>query len=362
MRHCNSLYYIILSILILFVCAAALTDDVCADSGKLNLRLAFLPFQDTSSRNLDLKTPAMLKKALAGSKFLKFVPVEISTEKIYQIDPLILRTGLDGANKQGDIFWSIRPEIMTQVSSIPDADFLVSGILTGSGQEKTLYINVSERSGSVREMAFHCNVPDSKTGDVCIDEMAGDISGWLYKIYALSEAEEYIRRYKGRIDTYDDTVRKLQVRLKALPGSIPIGGLLLDMYIEKRARHEDEIRAIGTGLIRDLEHAGPDDIRYLLSLSLHPFDGVAIQYEMDARWQDAVELREKALKVFPYWSGVHRTALGGDYFRIAEVLEEAGDAESALVSYRKSLRYLSNANALYNETLMRINNLTTRDR
>jgi tetratricopeptide (TPR) repeat protein len=96
----------------------------------------------------------------------------------------------------------------------------------------------------------------------------------------------------------------------------------------------------GLMIITLLEHSDDEDVRYLLSLSLDPFDAAADMYERIGNWESAIAIRKNALRLFPFKSGLHKKGLGRNHYFLARSFEEKEQKKKAVENYKIAVTYL----------------------
>ncbi len=99
------------------------------------------------------------------------------------------------------------------------------------------------------------------------------------------------------------------------------------------------------------------DTRYLLSLSIDPFDAIAEVYEEEKAWENAIEIRNKALELFPYKPDSHKKGLGRDYYFFALSLKKEGYNAKALENYKKAMNYMSTSSKYFKQVKESIDTL-----
>ena len=98
-----------------------------------------------------------------------------------------------------------------------------------------------------------------------------------------------------------------------------------------------------------VEKGGDADLPYLLSRDIDPFEVAAGAHERKEEWQEAILLREQALKIFPANFEVHKRALGESYYALGSSHEKEGRPEQAQDAYERALRYLTLSSEFYEQ-------------
>jgi tetratricopeptide (TPR) repeat protein len=173
----------------------------------------------------------------------------------------------------------------------------------------------------------------------------------------LNTAEEDIRQYKGDMISHDMAISKMKKHISAVPESIPLRGLLLDLYLEDKDRNRGDILDYGLKIIDLMKETENADTRYLLSLALDPFDAVAAVYEKKQEWDNAIVVRDKALRSFSYNLELHKEGIGRDYYFLAKSFEEKGSREKAMESYKTAVTNLQPSSDFYKQAMDGIDRL-----
>lgn len=289
---------------------------------------------------MDLAIPAVLDADLVKYDFISTVPVEIVQEKVYDLNPEYLWTGVEGGEAQGGILWKIEPEIILRVNSALSADYSIYGDISGYGDVWNADIQLFRKDRINAEHSFSASGTRRDERPEKLKKLADDIAAWLKKEYTLTEAEETVRRYLGNIIVRERAIQGISAFVREYPDSVPLRALLLDLYLRDRENYENEILKEAAGIMRVYRAEDESDTRYLLSLSMDPYDAAARVMEKHSDWVRAIQVREEALKAFPFRADMHRENLGKDYLQKAGALEGKGDISGALESYKNALMYL----------------------
>ena len=341
---------------ITFLCVLPLLCARADDSVKKS-RLSIVPFQDTRSGALNFEISGILQRELSGYAFIEIVPLDADYTELYDMEPSYVWTGMEDGKKEGGIFWNINRVIVEEVRAGKDAAYSVFGNKTSEGEKWNLAVYLTGPSYS--EPVF--SVSREGTGEKELVERLGEISReiaeWLKTDWVLGEAEEDIRRFMGHMLSYAEVLRKMEKNVGAHPESVPLRALLLDLYLKEREEYRDKVLEEGLTIVNLINPSDDRDIRYLLSLNLDPFAAAAEVFEERKDWRNAIELRNRALKIFPYKSGSHREGLGKDHYFFGEMYEKQGEHSKAGEHYYRAMEFMTASSEYRNEVLKGLSRL-----
>lgn len=349
-------YFLPLLVLLFFLLHPAYAYD------EIRLRIAVFPFNDMNSKTLDLNIPLVLSSELSGYEFIEIVPVETITKRLYEIKPSLLWTEKNSGKERGGILWTIQPKVIEEVNKNVSAEFSIYGDLTRFGDAWRIDSYIIEGTDSGKRKSF--TITGLKDNEIPekLSELAKLVTDWLREKNVLHEAEEYVRRYMGGTYTYPVVLEKMKGLVKSFPESIHLHALLIDLYLKQKPEYGEEIIQEGLKVISLYDPKKEDTTRYLLSLNLDPFDVIAEIYEDRLDLEKALSIRNKAIEIFPYRTGVHKEGLGKDCFLIAQIFEKKDQKSKALESYEKALSYLAPSSMYYKKATEGINRLKERSR
>lgn len=322
--------------------------------------VAVYPFNDLRTRSLNLDIPAVLSSELAAEDFVELMPIEVVRKRIYDIEPSFLWTGKEGDVKEGGIAWRIEPLIVEEVRK-RSSDYFIN---------YSVYGDISEFSNRWRVDLFvvkESYFKELKTFSVSgekgiplsgrITSLAKDLSTWMKKEYALLRAEEEIRDYKGGLYSHNVAVKIIHTLSGSYPRSIPIHGLLLDLYLESPEAYEQEILKESGTIMEMIEGADKKDLRYLLSLDIDPFDSAARIREKEKNWKRSIDIRDRALQLFPFKKDLHKRKLGESSYFYAVQLEKRGSVREAVDYYGRAISLLDRSSEYLHPATERYNRL-----
>jgi hypothetical protein len=314
------------------------------------IRVAVYPLNDIGERTLDHEIASLIRRNLAEETHIEIIPVDTIRHTVYIIEPSLLWTEKKGVTPKGGILWDITPTIIEEVSVSLSADFSLYCNIIKEEDTWSVEIVISEGPQEGKMKSFTLAGLQERNVEEKITALSRDIHSWLMKESMLIFAEEEMRRFMGGMSTYSSVLKKIGGYVESYPVSIPLQSLLLDLYLQKEEINTEEIIREGRKLTDMIISASQDDIRYILSLSLDPFDAVATVHEKRGEWEKAIELRKKAIDVFPYKSRDHKLSIGKDYFIMASGLEEKGRLAKSREHFNDALAYLSPSSEYYEKT------------
>jgi tetratricopeptide (TPR) repeat protein len=309
-------------------------------------RLAVFPFIDAESHMLRMNISSIFQRELLKYDFVEIVPLEREGDDIYEIEPSHLWTGVERGRKQGGIIWNIRHQVIEEIRAAKNAEYAVSGSVLRSGGQLKMEVRVTktERILSKEQVpAFSTGAaePTYKELSEKVPDLASAIADWLKKEHMQGKAEEEMRQYLGRIISYADTVNALEGYVREQPRSIPLRALLLDLYLKEKTKYQQKILEEGLTIVELFKTAEMSDTRYLLSLSIDPFDIAAEAYEENGDWENAISMRERALVLFSFRKRKHRDGLARDLYILGQAYEKKGHTARAFEHYNRAREYVS---------------------
>lgn len=313
--------------------------------------LAIFPFNDVHRNSLDMDIPAVLRSEFAGYGFIEIVPVEVIREKLFEIEPSFMWTEKEDSIKRGGILWKIETKVVEKINETVNARFLLYGDLIRFGDKWRIDAFIIKEGEVIPGKSFSVSGTKDEEISVRLTEISKSIADWLRKENILNEAEEDIRQYMGGMYSYPGVIGRIKKHISMVPESIPLRALLLDLYLKDKDNNQEDIINDGLKIIDLLELSADDDTRYLLSLAIDPFDAVAGGYEKKQAWDNAVAVRDKALRLFPYNSELHREGIGRSYYYTAKSFEEKGFREKAVESYKTASTYLQPSSAYFKQVM-----------
>jgi hypothetical protein len=304
----TKVFVITLFIIFPFLIPVSIESFMTTNTGKVSL--AIFPFNDVQQNSLNMDIPGVLHAEFSKYEFIEIVPVEIIREKVYEIEPQALWTGRRGMQNRGGILWSIEPRIIEKVNETVAAQISVYGDLIRSGHTWSIDAFLIKNNKIGPQKTFKLSGTKDEEIPAKLAEMSKVIAEWIRKGNVLKEAEEDMRSYMGGMYAYQTVIEKMKNHVNTNPESIPVRGLLLELYLKEKENHEEEIIREGMKIIDLLKQGDDEGMRYLLSINIDPFDAVAGIYEGRGNREKAIEIRKSALELFPFNSEMHKKKIG----------------------------------------------------
>ena len=319
----------------------------CVSHGSV----AVLPFRDLSTGKLDPSISSVIQAELSKAG-IDVVPVDLIMEEVMEMGPWVLW------KEGGEEGILIEMERKRKGKAEPplSADTLVYGDRARFGEVVRVNIYLKKRGSKEAGRVF---TVEGREGELLkgLKAASREIARLILSREALKRGEEYIRGYRGGIHTYGATLKALKGLVEEW-GTFPLRVLYLSMLLEREMEREEEIIEEGRKVLEAYDPMNEEDLRFLMSLGLDPFDAVARAQERRKALEEAIEVREKALEVFPLNRERHRVALGKDYYLLALSMEREGHRERARDLYRKALLFLPETTEEYKRASERLRELT----
>ena len=262
-------------------------------------RVAVFPFLDAESRSIRMNISSVVARELLKYGFIEVIPLEHEDTDTYEIEPLSLWTGIEGPDKQGEIVWNIRHQVIQEIRAANNVEYAVFGSIMKVGRMLEIEVRVAKTDVILSKdqmPAFSISAAGATYNELSekVPDMAAAIAEWLKGERVLGRAEEDVRRYLGRIVSYSDTVDSIERSVHEYPQSIPLRALLLDLYLKEKKVYQQKVLEEALTIISLYKTPAYADMRYLLSLSLDPFDIAAEAYEEREDWSNAISIRDRA--------------------------------------------------------------------
>ncbi|RJR16160.1 MAG: hypothetical protein C4581_10475 [Nitrospiraceae bacterium] len=329
----------------------AMEFPLYAVAEDVKLSLAVYPFNDLRKKSLDMDIYDLLSTELSGYEFIRLVPVEVIREKLYEFEPQFMWTEKNDEVKRGGILWKIESGIVEKTNKAVNAQYSLYGDLMGFGKRWRVdaYLVKEGETDPVRRFSFNGmnyeEMPAKLTG------MSKSIAQVLKGETVLNAAEEDIRQYKGGMVSYEGTIVKIKKHIVTVPESVPLRALLLDLHLEDKDLNQEDILIDGLKIISMIKDQESEGMRYMLSLALDPFDSVAQVYEVKKDWDNAINIRDRALNSFPLNPALHKEGIGRNYYYIARSFDEKGMTDKAVENYKTAVFYLQPSTVFYKNAM-----------
>ncbi len=284
--------------------------DPANSGGKV--RVAVFPFPDLSRSVADMRITSLIAAELATRDFIRIISPEVIRRRVLDLEPAYFEAGKDSSgNPAGIVYGRIASGIVEEVARNTDANFSVTGDISWFNTKWIISAHVAE----VRDRDagdFRVSGVDEEELPGGIEEIATEIAVFIRDGAIVPDVEEEVRKYLGGIYSLSTVVSKVETLSLAYQDSLPLQAVLLDLYLRDRAAYRGKIAATASKVIALYDPAHGSDTRYLLSLSLDPFDVLARLYEENREWSKAIEVRKKSLEVFSFYAEKHRAGIARD--------------------------------------------------
>lgn len=304
------------------------------------VKIAVFPFNDTSSSAVNFKIASVLTAELSKTDFIEIVPVEVIKKNIIATEPEFLWTEQRDTEKRGGILWSITPKIIEEAAAKNNAAYTVHGNISWFNAQWRIDAYLSDADKKITQV-YSVSGDNEKNMPERLEGMSKEIAAVIKKEWIIKEAEEDVRLYMAGALTLPVIIERVEIQARYFSDSIPLNAILLDLYIKDKASYKDKIMGTGLNLIRLYKPSNEMDAQYLLSLNLDPFDIAAKGYEERDELNKAIEVREKALNVFPFYAARHKKGIGISAYNLAKRYEEKSEKKKAVEYYKKALLNLS---------------------
>lgn len=329
---------LLLTILLAASVSRAASSRIESPSGKI--RITVFPFNDTSRKDTDTRLSSVVQAELATRDFIETIPPEVVRRVILEVEPSFAWTERNRSGTVTGVLWRIEPKLVEKVSQRVRADFAVYGDISRFDGKWVINAYSAEvKGGTVKAFTLSGEGEEEIPGKLA--QLATDIAVSLREETIVTEAEGEVRKFAGGMYSLSVIIGKMEALVPFYRESLPLKALLLDLYLRDEALYRKKIAPLASTIIEQYYPAREADTRYLLSLSLDPFDVLARVHEGAGEWEKAMAVREKALQVFPFAEERHRRGIGLDAYALARLYEKMGRRERAEEHYRKALSFLS---------------------
>lgn len=311
----------------------ALTSDT------KRVRVAVLPFNDITSSSINIKIASVFMAELSKTDFIDVVPLEIIRRNIMAIEPNFLWTEQRGIEKRGRIVWDVEPKVVEEIVFRTGADYTIYGSISWFNTKWKIDAYLSDSDKNVIRVYSIYGDKEEEVPEK-LENISKETILLLQRETIVKEAEEEVRRYLGGTYTLPIAIERVEILARSFYDSIPLHAILLNLYLKNKMGYKEKVIDTGLKIIKLYNPSNDRDTKYLLSLNLDPFDAVASGYEEKEELNKAVEIREKALQVFPLYTTRHKRGIGIAAYNLAKVYEQKGEKVKALQYYKKAILYL----------------------
>jgi tetratricopeptide (TPR) repeat protein len=284
-----------------------------------------------------------------------------------KIEDVNVETALPRANIV-DLFAKVDLKVIIRVAERLKGEFAVKGTLNQFGEKFRLDIEVVDVKAkeTLGALVGECELKEK------IPEIVEDLSQQIVNVCkganVRKEIDSIQSSYQQGNLTYKETSDRLKSLSSEMPWSFPIHCALFLHYLGHQEM-QDSLIEEGEDIINLFNPDNEEDIRYLSSLGIDPFYELGNAYRAMGRWDEAIEVYNRAIQVYPlnhiqYYKqlGVlHKLAgkaeLAINTFKqvlnmdpadcearlaLASVYEAKGEISSAIEQYQLCLKYTKN--------------------
>jgi len=320
------------------------------------IKVTVLPFHDLRDNTLNSKVAEIIKIRLSSDPMMSLRDYR-TTEKIYNmIVPLYMWGYSENTIKRGGMIWSIEPIIKKEIINTSDVDYIIYGKIFG--HEGKVYISTYVRYTKEKFIteSFNRISSDNRISEI-LSDIGDEIKSWLRRRYIIHLAEEDLKRWRGGISAYEYTVSKIRSYIREFQDHILLRTLLLEVYLYKKEDFEPEIIRESSTIVNLYTPSNSEGTQYLLSRGIDPFDILSEIYEKQGKLEKAIEVRERALSVFPFNKKRHEERLALDYYIKAKELEVREDRDSARRYLLKAREFAPRKSDLYKKIERELNKI-----
>jgi hypothetical protein len=296
----------IIFLIIAIAAAVALLNS--AALAEMKKKVTLFPFSDLSSHHLDAASTSWVAAELLKKGFIELVPPEVVRQRIYDMESDSFWTGKKGKKNTRGTLWKIQPEMVDKISRGFTSDYSVYGDISRSEGKREIRTYISDRNANVLKV-FSVSAENRDEMPQKLAKLGRDIAAFLARHDIVEAAEEEVRKYLGMLSSLPTVIGKIEKMSSSSPESLPLKAILLDLYLKDETAYGNKIFDSASEIIKIYDPANGDDTRYLLSRYLDPFDVLAEQYEARGDWKKSIEIRERALRDFSFFSEKHKTAI-----------------------------------------------------
>jgi len=309
------------------------------------IKVTVLPFYDLRGGTLNDEVSEIIKMELLKDPVIRIVSYRIN-EKIYnKFEPLYMWGQSEDGNKKGGIIWSINPVIIREIVNDPEVNYTIYGKIF-EYEGKTYLSACIKDMGREYTRSFNKTATSDNISKI-LSDIGNEIKIWLRNRYIIYLAETELRKLKGGILTYEHTIAKIKSYLEEFPDNIRLRTLLLEIYLYRKDSYKPEIFIESSKIIDLYTPSDSESTRYLLSRQIDPFDILADIYEKEGGLERAIEIRERALTVFPFNRERHEERLGMDYYLKASELRQKRNPAHIKEYLLKAREYINQGSDLY---------------
>ncbi|MFN3532557.1 MAG: tetratricopeptide repeat protein [Candidatus Brocadia sp.] len=268
-----------------------------------------------------------------------------------------------------DLFARVDSKVVIRVAERLKADFAVKGALNQFGEKFRADIEVVNVKAKETLSALVGECESKEKIPEVIEDLSQQIVNVCKGANVLKEIDYIQGNYQQGNLTYEEASDKLKSLSLEMPESFPIHCALFLHYLGHQEK-QDSLIEEGEEIVNLFNPESDEDIRCLSFLGIDPFYELANVYSAMGRIDNAIEVYNRAIRVYPMNHIKYYRQLGVLYKRegktelaihafkqvlntnpadyearliLASVYETKGDVSNALEQYQHCLKYTKNA-------------------
>ena len=366
------IYQKLLMLLSVFLIAAVSV----AHGNDRKLKVVVFPFKNNQDLNGLLQgIEDVMRSELIRSGYCTVVEQERTYEFVKEavlynfikIEDVDVETVLPKANIV-DLFAKVDLKMVIRVAERLKADFAIKGTLNQFGDKFRTDIEVVHVKGKETLSALVGECESKEKIPEMIEQLSQQIINVCEGANAQKEIDYIQSNYQQGNLTYKETSDRLKSLSSEMPGSFPIHCALFSHYLGHQEMKDGLIEE-GEDIINLFNPDNEEDLRCLSFLGIDPFCELANVYSAMGRLDNAIEVYNRAIQIYPMNHIKYYKQLGALYklegkselamnafkqvlsmnpadcearLNLASVYETKGDISSAIDQYQHCLKYTKN--------------------
>lgn len=268
-----------------------------------------------------------------------------------------------------DLFASVDSKVVIRVAERLKADFAVKGAINQFGEKFRADIEVVNVKAKETLSALVGECESKEKIPEIIEDLSQQIVNVCKGANVLKEIDYIQGNYQQGNLTYEEASDRLKSLSFEMPESFPIHCALFLHYLGHQEK-QDSLIEEGEEIVNLFNPDSDEDIRYLSFLGIDPFYELANVYSAMGRIDNAIEVYNRAIRVYPMNHIKYSRQLGILYKRegktelainafkqvlnmnpadyearltLASAYETKGDVSNAIEQYQQCLKYTKNA-------------------
>ncbi len=267
-----------------------------------------------------------------------------------------------------DLFAKVDLKVIIQVAERLKADFVVKGALNQFGEKYRADIEVVRVKAEETLSALVGECESKEKIPELLEELSQQIVNVCKGANVQKEIDFIQNGYQQGSLTYEEMLDRLKSLSSGMPGSFSIHCVLFSHYLGHQEMLDSLIEE-GEEIVNLFNPDNEEDIRYLSTLGIDPFYELGNAYSAMGRLDNAIEIYNRAIRVYPinrikYYKQVgilyrleDKSELAINAFKqvlnmnpadyetrlaLASMYETRGDISNAIEQYQHCLKYTRN--------------------